>query len=74
MEGQRVAAFRRPRPCGDFAGESDLFATESRLIANHRACAALAGQAAAHGYARWVSLDREVKLSAATRRVSGGHE
>ena len=41
MKGQRVATFRGPRPCRGFAGESDLLATEARLIADHRTRAAL---------------------------------
>jgi hypothetical protein len=74
MKGHRVAAFRWPHPCRGFTGKCDLFAAETRLIADHRTRAALTCQATTHGDARWLSLDRQVELSAATHRVSGGHE
>jgi hypothetical protein len=69
-----VAAFRCPHPGRGFTGESDLLAAEARLIADHSARAALTCQATAHGDARWFSIDRKVKLSAAAGRVSDRHE
>jgi len=74
MKSQRVAAFGCPRPCRGLAGESDLFAAEARLIADHSARSTLTRQATAHRDARGFALYREVKLSAAAGRVSGGHE
>jgi hypothetical protein len=73
MKGQCVAAFglARPRPC--ITGEGDLLTAEASLVADHSAGATLALEAVAHGYARWLALDGEVKLAAAAGGVSGGH-
>ena len=73
MKGQRVAAFGFARPRRSLAGDRDLLAAEARLVAEHGAGAALALQAVAHGDARRVALDRQVKLPAAAGGVSGGH-
>ena len=74
MKGQRVAAFGCSCPCTGFAGKSDLFAAEARLVADDSTRAALTRQATAHGNSRGLALDCKVKLSAAAGRVSGGHE
>jgi hypothetical protein len=74
MEGQRIAAFRGPRPRRSLAGKGDLLSAEPRLIAEHGAGAALALQAMAHGDARWFALDRKLKLPAAAGGASDGHD
>jgi hypothetical protein len=71
--GQCVAALGCPRPRRRLAGDCDLIAAEERLVAEHGAGAALAGQTVAHGDARWFTVNRKVKLPAATCGVSGGH-
>src|SRR5262249_43215850 len=73
MKGQRVAAFSCPHPRRSLTGESDLLATEARLVADHGAGAALALQTVAHGDARWFALNRKVKLPATAGGASGGH-
>ncbi len=72
-KGQGVAAFGCPRPRRSLAGEGDLLAAEACLVADHGAGAALARQAVAHGDARWLALDRKVKLTAAAGGVTDGH-
>jgi hypothetical protein len=62
MKGQRVAAFRYPHPRRRLAGEGNLLSAEARLVADHGAGTALARQAAPHSDARWLALDRKVKL------------
>jgi hypothetical protein len=47
---------------------------EARLVADHGASAALALQAVAHGDARWLALNRDVKLPAVAGGMSGGHD
>jgi len=73
MKGQYVAAFGSPHPRRSLTGEGDLLATEARLVADHTPGATLALQAVAHGDARWLALDRKVKLPAAAGGASGGH-
>jgi len=74
MKSQRVATFGCPHPRRRIAGEGNLLAAEARLVADHRAGAALALQAVTHGDARWFALNREMKLPAATGGASGGHD
>jgi hypothetical protein len=62
MKGQRVAAFRYPHPRRSLAGEGNLLSAEARLVADHGAGTALARQAVPHSDARWLALDRKVKL------------
>jgi hypothetical protein len=73
MKGQRVAAFGCSYPRRGLAREGDLLAAEARLVADHSASAALALQAVAHGDARWLALNRKVKLPATAGGASGGH-
>src|SRR5262249_48159703 len=73
MKGQCVAAFSSPLPVRSFTAESDLFAAEARLVADHRPSAALTLQAVAHGDARRFALNRKLKLPAAAGGVSGDH-
>jgi hypothetical protein len=73
MKGDRVAALRCPHPRRSLATEGDLLSEEARLVADNGAGAALARQAVAHGDARWLALDRKVKLPAAAGDVSNGH-
>ena len=73
MEGQRVAAFGRPRPRRSLAGEDNLLASEPRLVASDGAGAALALQAVAHGNARCYPLNCKLKLAAAACGAPGGH-
>jgi hypothetical protein len=73
MKCQRVGTFGSPRPRVSLTGEADLLESETRLIADHGACAALALQAVAHRDARWFTLNRKLKLPAAAGGVSGGH-
>ena len=73
MKGQTVAAFGRPHPRRSLTGESDLLATEACLVADHAPSATLALQAVAHGDARWLALDRKVKLPAVAGGASDGH-
>jgi hypothetical protein len=73
MKGQRVATFGSPRPRVSLTGEADLLESETRLVADYGAGAALAFQAVAHGDARWFTLNRKMKLPAAAGGASGGH-
>jgi hypothetical protein len=73
MKGQCVSAFGWPRPRRTFTGERDLLAAETRLVADRGAGATLAFKAVAHGYARWLALNREVKLPAVTGGVTYCH-
>src|SRR5262249_20175326 len=74
IKGQRVATFGCPHPRRRPTGEGDLLAAEARLVADRGASAALALQAVAHRDARWLALNRKVKLPATAGGVSGGHE
>jgi len=74
MEGQGMAAFRCPRPRRSLTGEGNLLSAKARLVADHRTGAALACQAVTHGDARWLTVDRKVKLPATAGGVSGSHE
>jgi hypothetical protein len=74
MKGQGVAAISRPCPRRGLAGDGNLLTLKARLVAHHGPGAALAGQAVTHRDARWLALDRQVQLPAATRRASAGHE
>jgi len=74
MKRQGVAAFSRPGPRRGLAGDGNSLALKARLVAHHGSGAALAGQAVTHRDARWLALDRQVQLTAATRRGSAGHE
>src|SRR5262249_17732940 len=73
MKGQRVAALGRPRPRRRVARDGHLFAAEACLVADHCAGAALALQAVAHRDARWLALDRKMKLPAAAGGASACH-
>ena len=73
MKGQCVAAFGCPHPRRSLTGEGDLLAAEARLVADHAPSATLALQAVAHGDARWLALDRKVKLPAVAGGASDGH-
>src|SRR5262249_44821863 len=74
MKCQGVTAFSCPRPRCGLAGDGNLFTLKARLVAHHGSGAALAGQAVTHRDARWLALDPQVQLPAATRRASAGHE
>ena len=74
MEGQGMAAFRCPRPRRSLTGEGNLLSAKARLVADHRTGAALACQAVTHGDARWLTVDRKVKLPATAGGVSGGKD
>src|SRR5262245_343822 len=74
MIGHCVSAFGCPHPRRSLTGEGDLLVAEARLVADHRAGAALALQAVAHGDARWLALNCEVKLPAVAGGVSAGHD
>ena len=65
--------FRQSRPSRGLTGKGDLVELKTRLVADHGAGAALALQAVAHGDARWFTLNRELKLSAAAGGASVGH-
>ena len=71
MKGQRVAAFGIPPPRRSLTSEGDLLTAETRLVADHGSCAALALQAVAHGDARWFTLNGEMKLPATAGGASG---
>jgi hypothetical protein len=73
MKGQCVATFGLASPRSSLTRKGDLLATETRLVADHSARATLALEAVAHGYARWLTLNRKVKLAAAAGGASGGH-
>src|SRR5262245_6259484 len=73
MEGQRVAAFGRPRPGRRLTGNGNLLAVEPCLVADDSPGAALTFQAVAHGNARWLALNGKAKLPAVACGASGGH-
>jgi hypothetical protein len=71
MIGYRVAAFGCPRSRRSLTGNGDLIEAKARLVADHGPGAPLALQAVAQSDARWLALDREVKLPAATGGTTG---
>src|SRR5262245_61187950 len=73
MIGHRVAAFGCPGARRSLPGDGDLLAAEACLVADGGAGAALAFQAVAHGDARWLALNRKMKLPAVAGGVSGSH-
>jgi hypothetical protein len=74
MKGQGMFAFSFPCPSRSLAGEGNLLTAKARLVAQHRSGAALASQAVTHGDARWLAVNREVKLPATAGGASGSHE
>ena len=73
VEGHRAAALGLALPLRRLACNGNLLMAEARLIADHRAGAALALQAMTHRHPRRLAFDGEVKLAAATGGVAGGH-
>jgi hypothetical protein len=71
MKSQCVAAFGFPCPRSRLTDERHLLTAKARLIANDGTSAALALQAMTHGNARWLALNRKVKLTAAAGGASG---
>jgi len=73
VEGHRAAALGRALPLRRLPRDDDLLMFEARLIADHRARAALAFEAMAHRHPRRLARDGEVELAAAAGGVAWGH-
>src|SRR6185503_3254227 len=70
--GERVAALGLACVGAGLAAHRDALARKARLVAQHRAGAALAFDAVAHGDAHRVALGGEFKLSAVAGGAAGG--
>src|ERR1700730_8635435 len=73
MVRHRVAAFGCPHPLHGFTADGNLVAAEARLITDHGASTALAGQAVTQRDPRRITLNRNLKLSATAGGASGIH-
>jgi hypothetical protein len=73
MIGHGVAAFGCPHPLRGFAEDDNLVAAEARLITDHGASTALAGEAVTQRDPRRITLNRNMKLSATAGGASGIH-
>lgn len=73
VEGHLAAALGDARPLRGLARDADLTGGKARLIADHRAGAALAREAMAHRHPRRLARDGEMELAAVAGGVAGGH-